>query len=213
MDPNCGITNQYLRPSFLIKVITGVFAFATLIYMFVLDKCLYEYVWRKPIHNGNIAATTTAFFILTIIVAFLIHFGVFDKIPLIGDNRLYQIFVAAGFALFTLLFALIFGIRNCSSSYKDKLCNEKYGTFYIYWETDHKDDEQYKDWERTHQNVDADKYFSNRTTKAGSNVLGLFITLACLYGALLFYYHQDDNSAGFTNINDPINSANTPSYN
>lgn len=214
MDPNFGITNQYLRPSFLIKVVTGIFAFATLIYMFVLDKCLYEYVWRKPVSNGNMAAATTFFFILAIIVAVLIHFSIVEKIPVIGSNILYQILAAAGFALFALLFALIFGIKNSSSSYKNELCNAKNGKFFIYWEQKHASDEKYKEWEIKHPGtLDRNRYFSNRTTKAGSTVLGLFITLTVLYAVVLFYFYQDDNSAGFTNINDPINSANTPSYN
>lgn len=216
MDPNCGITNQFLRPSFLIKAVTGILAFATLIYMFVLDKCLYEYVWRKPVSNGNLAAVTTAFYILAVIVAIIIivNFSCIEKIPVIGTNRLYQIFISAGFAALALLFALIFGIKNSSASFKNKICDDRNGTFTIYWEVEHAGDEQYKTWENHHQGVDRKKYFANRTDKAAANVLGLFITLAVLYGVVLFYFYQDDNSAGFTNINDPINSNNnTPSYN
>ncbi|KAK8900166.1 hypothetical protein M9Y10_002489 [Tritrichomonas musculus] len=215
MDLNFGITNQYLRPLFLLRVVTGILTFATLIYMFVLDTNLYEYIWRKPVSNGNLAAATTAFFILAIIVTILIQFSIVEKIPFIGENRLYQVLVAGGFAAFTLLFALIFGCKNISTSYKNKICNEKTGTFWDYWENHHADDERFKEWERKHHGAKNFRdYFANRTTRAGNNVLGLFITLAILDAALLFYFYQDDNTAGFTNINDPISSANnTPSYN
>ena len=208
MDLYDEIPNKYLRPSFLINVITGIFTFATLIYMFALDKCLYEYIWRKPIHNGGLATATTIFLILTIIVVILLHFDFITIIPIIGDKRLYQIFVAAGFFLLTFLFAFIFGIRNSSTSYKNNLCNYPNGTFYVYWEQEHKEDNRFKQWKQKHQNLDAEKYFANRTTKAGKTVLGLFITLLFLFATFLFYFYVKFDDSKYADILAPLNSRN-----
>ena len=86
-------------------------------------------------------------------------------------------------------------------SYKNELCNPETWLFYIYWEVLHKDDFEYYVWKQQHIGSEANKYFSNRTTKAGAAVLGFFIALSCLFSALLFcFYFENDDI--YTNNND-----------
>lgn len=198
--------SPYLHPSFFIKVITCLFALATLVYMIVLDKCLYEYVWRKPIHNGDIAATATSFLILTIIATVFMHLDFVSEVPFIGTRKLYQLITVACLGFFTLLFAFIFGVKNMSPSYKNELCNPETGQFYIYWEVLHKDDFEYYVWKQQHNGSEATKYFSNRTTKAGAAVLGLFIALSCLFSALLFFFYIENDDICTNNNDKPYES-------
>ena len=213
MDLDFGITYPYLRPSFLIKVVTGLFAFATLIYLFVLDSNLFEYLWRLCGNkNGDFTAAITAFFILAIIVNVLIHIeSIISKIPFIGDSMLKRVIVGGAFSGFVFILALSYGIEY-SLSQRDFDFTMR---FIIYYEI-HADIQEYKDWAHEHYDQDGkvDNYFDNRLKTSASCMLGLFITLAVLDGIELFYLYKTGGSEySIGDIASPINAkSDVPAY-
>ncbi|KAK8880703.1 hypothetical protein M9Y10_003389 [Tritrichomonas musculus] len=105
--------------------------------MFVIDSFLFEYVWRKPISNGNYTIAITMLFIFAIIAAVLVLPGFIEKIPIIGINAIFLVFFSTSFAFLTLILAIMFGIINVQPVNKEKICNPITGSFYIYWEKKH----------------------------------------------------------------------------
>lgn len=81
MKLTCSFISFILNIPYLFKIATIFFTIATLIYMLVIDSSLFEYVWRKPVSNGNYTIIITIFFIMAIIAALLVQFGFIEKIP------------------------------------------------------------------------------------------------------------------------------------
>lgn len=206
MNLVCSFANSILKFPYLLKI-------ATLILMFIIDSFLFEYVWRKPIQNGNLAVIITILFILAIITAVLDQFGIVEKIPFVGNNIIFKVIFSTVFALLTFIFAIIFGIINVLPSNKEKICNPITGTFFIYWQKDHFGDKKYLEWKYEHMNpFDVDLYFMQRTIIPGACVLCFFSCLSVLYGILLFKLHKNDNNDTINDMNQPINNENNTSY-
>ena len=204
MDLDFGITSPYLKPSFLIKVVTGAFASITLIYLFVLDANLFEYLWRLCGNkNGDFTAAITAFFILAIIINVLIHREtIISKIPFIGDSILKRVIVGGAFSGFVFILALGYGI-DYSHFQKYKAFTTRFFTYYAH----HPNIPEYQDWLRKYVKDQSTSYFDNRLKTSASCMLGLFITLAILNAIELFYLYK---TGGFEysrgDIASPINA-------
>ena len=171
--------------------------------MIIIDVRLYKHVWREPIKNGNMAGVLTFFFILTIIVTVLIHFStIIEKIPIIGSNTLYQVIIAGGVGVFTLLFALIFGCKSVRTKYYNEVTDQKTGKFWIYWK-EHSTDIEYIKWSQKYQTrSEKIKYFKDHSFIPGLDVLGLFITMTILDAIILFYFCHERKAEGFRPVND-----------
>lgn len=209
----CSIVSNLLKLPNLLEITTILIAIATLVYMFVIDSFLFEYVWRKPISNGNYTIAITILFIFAIIAAVLVLLGFIEKIPIIGSNIIFQVVFSTSFAFLALILAIIFGIINVQPVNKEKICDPITGTFYIYWEKKHFGDKKYFNWKIEHIDpFEIDLYFLNRTIIPGACILSLFGCLSILYGILLYKYFKKDNNDTLNDMNIPINNENNTSY-
>lgn len=212
-DLNCGIQAWFIKPSFILKIFLGLFAFVSFIRLIIIDVRLYKHVWRAPVKNGNIAGVLTFFFILAIIVTILIHFSsIIEKIPIIGSNTLYQVIIAGSIGGFTLLFALIFGCKNVRTQYYNEITDQKTGIFWVYWK-EHSTDIEYIKWSQKYQTrSEKIKYFKDHSFIPGLDVLGLFITMAILDAIILLYFYLERKAEGFKSVNDQTEFLNSSLY-
>ena len=200
MDPDFGIKTWYLKPTFYAKILWVAMSAAAAIYVIVLMSMDFQEYYKVVIGSGSgTLALFIFFFILISVAGNLLYY--YKVLPKFGK---YVLYVSSATTAITLLFAIIYAAVFGNNENLKKTENE-ITNFNFNAKTEN--ERRLKKWFQDKYGAGQEattNYVKNRTTRAGSALIGLLLTWFLLQCALLFIFLQERDYEGLGGNTDPI---------
>lgn len=201
-DLTCGQSAFYLQPIFYIKVIWGIFSFASIIYMINLSSLLHDPFYPKiDPHPFHLVLTIIFFEFFSLIPVVLIHFPKFHKsTPLILS-------ICSFFSSITMFLVISY---SCVYGRQNRQYGKYVDSIAYVFQHQNSSEVQYflkeinsstplidsPDFYRTHRS-----YFDNRSSKPANVIIGIMIAWFLFHSISLFYTFKE---ATFVALHDNI---------